>query len=135
MPAFLAVVIAVAAWAVAQENAPPEWGGPIDPNAETIGGSDGPKQTQMREGTELLDQAGYFRLTGTRVTFFYGEENDRLIGLENLNLQRIAQTISDNPANPSQLVWQVSGTVTEYQGDNYLLITRAVLVPGDEDAN
>ena len=45
-------------------------------------------------------------------------------GLPNLNLERIVRAIRDDP---DQLVWSASGSITEYQGSNYLLVTRAVL--------
>ena len=46
------------------------------------------------------------------------------VGLENLNLQRIARTIADNPV---PLQWSVTGTITEYRGANFLFVRRAVL--------
>ncbi len=79
---------------------------------------------RLREGTELVDQPGFFRMTGDRVTFYTDIGSGRFMSLENLNLERIARIITDNP---QQLEWEVTGTITEYQGTNYLLIRRAVL--------
>ncbi len=82
---------------------------------------------RIREGTEFNDQAGYFRITGNRVTFFTADGRGRFMGLENLNLERISRAISNNPA---QLEWMVSGEITEYRGANFLLVHRAILTTG-----
>ena len=70
-------------------------------------------------------------MTGDRVIFFStdgealsGDGKARFVGLENLNLQRIARTIADNPV---ELQWGVTGTITEFRGANFLLVRRAVL--------
>jgi hypothetical protein len=98
---------------------------PADETAEA-GGAE--PQLRIREGTELLNEPGYFRMTGDRIAFFTKakdkEEEKRLIGLENLNLERVAQTIAQNP---DDLEWRVTGLVTEFRGENYLLIRRAIL--------
>ena len=78
---------------------------------------------KQREGTTLTDVTGYFRLTGDRA-MFYAETGARYGGLENLNLERVASVINENP---EQLQWSVSGTITEYRGANYLLVSRATL--------
>ena len=86
-----------------------------------------PAEHRIREGTELVEQPGRFRITGQRVTFFTADGTRRFVGLENLNLDRIAQTITRNPA---QLRWQVTGTITEFRGTNFLLVRRAILSTG-----
>lgn len=78
---------------------------------------------RLREGTQLVDQPGSFQRTSGRLVF-QASDGRRYVGLENLNLERVAQVVVDNPA---QLDWFVSGTVTEYRGSNYLLIKRATL--------
>ncbi len=75
-----------------------------------------------REGTHLRDERGRFQLNGTRVIFAPAEGNARYIGLENLNLQRISEIVG---GDLDAAEWTVSGLVTEYQGTNYLLVTRA----------
>jgi len=80
----------------------------------------------IREGTELVDQMGRFKMTGDRVTFVTSDGKMSFVGLENLNLERIARAIADN-AEP--LEWKVSGTVTEYGGANFLLVERAIIRP------
>ena len=79
---------------------------------------------RMREGTEVVDQLGYFRVTGDRVTFFTEDGKGRLVALENLNLDRVARAVADNP---DSLQWIVTGTITEYRGANFLFVRRAVL--------
>jgi len=79
---------------------------------------------RQREGTTLVDVPGHFKLTGDRATFFPTGSDAHYTGLENLNLERIATSISDIP---EQLPWLVSGTITEYRGANYLLVTKAIL--------
>ncbi len=79
---------------------------------------------RQREGTQLVDMPGYFKITGDRATFFAGDGSAKYDGLENLNLERVAAVTSENP---EQLEWLVSGTITEYRGANYLLVSKAVL--------
>ena len=89
-----------------------------DKSVQSGGGS------RLREGTEIVDQLGYFRLTGDRVTFFSDDGKYRFVALENLNLERIARVITDNP---EQLQWGVTGTITEYRGANLIFVHRAAL--------
>ena len=83
-----------------------------------------PPVFRLREGTEIVDTIGHFRITGNRATFFTADGTGRYVGLENLNLERITRTIADNPAS---LQWSVSGTLTEYHGANFLFVERAIL--------
>ena len=83
----------------------------------------------VREGTELVNQLGYFRATGDRVTFFSDGGKARFIVLENLNLDRITRSIADDPMGSK---WIVTGTVTEFRGTNYMFVRRAVLRNRDE---
>lgn len=96
------------------------------PGAETILGdatteSDDTGQLR-REGTRLYDKRGHFELSGSRVLFVVEHRGASYVGLENLNLQRISQIVA---GDADAVEWTVSGVVTEYQGANYLLITRA----------
>jgi len=79
---------------------------------------------RIREGTEIIDSTGYFRMTGDRVTFFTDDGSGRYVALENLNLERVSRAIADNP---EPLQWTVTGTITEYRGANYLFVRRAAL--------
>jgi hypothetical protein len=79
---------------------------------------------RVREGSDVANLSGYFRMTGDRVTFFTADGKGRFVGLENLNLQRIVQEIEDDPDTTK---WIVSGTITEFRGANYLLVRQAML--------
>jgi hypothetical protein len=78
---------------------------------------------RLREGS-VLEEQGSFKPTGDRMMFYSSADSRRLGVLENLNLERIARMVSESPET---LEWAVSGTVTEFQGANYLLVSRAVL--------
>ncbi len=85
------------------------------------------KSERLREGTRIVDQLGYFETKGGESVTFMVETEDGIQdfgGLENLNLERIVRTLSENP---NRLTWSITGTVTEYQGANFLQIERAVL--------
>jgi hypothetical protein len=79
---------------------------------------------RLREGTQLTEVFGQFRLTGDRASFIPADGSGKYLALENLTLDRVTQTISEDP-NP--LEWVISGTITEYKGCNYLLLSRAIL--------
>jgi hypothetical protein len=50
----------------------------------------------------------------------------RLLVLENLALQRVVQTITQDPSDDR---WSISGVVTEYFGENRVLISTAARAP------
>ena len=79
---------------------------------------------RLREGTEVVDQLGRFQIAGDRVVFVAEPANQRFVALENLNLERIARSVADRPAESQ---WKVSGTVSEFRGTNFILIRRATL--------
>ncbi len=82
---------------------------------------------RSREGTEIVNQDGFFRQADDRIVFSPSGDNRQFIALENLNLERIAQVVADNPQQVKPLQWSVTGTVTEYRGANYLFVRRANL--------
>jgi hypothetical protein len=79
---------------------------------------------RLREGTQLTDRLGYFRQNGDSLTFV-DEDGRELGGLPNLSLERIIRMLK-SVDEPESVKWSVSGTVTEFSGRNYLLISRAV---------
>lgn len=81
------------------------------------------ENTRIREGTEMVNQNGYFRMTGDRVTFFTEGGKERFVVLENLNLERVSRILAENP---NHLQWTVTATVTEYRGANYIFVRKAV---------
>jgi hypothetical protein len=88
---------------------------------------------KIREGTRLTDEVGGFSRVGERVSFSPGGNRESLRCLENLALERIARAIDESQG---QRQWVVSGTVTEFRGSNYLLVTKAVIrIQEGETAN
>jgi hypothetical protein len=85
----------------------------------------------LREGTRLVDEAGRFQTQGERLIFVTSEGERRFTLLENLNLERIARALGEGD---KQSVWRAAGSITEYQGANYLLVERAVLVSSTHTA-
>ncbi|HEX6962208.1 MAG TPA: hypothetical protein VF175_10100 [Lacipirellula sp.] len=79
---------------------------------------------RLREGTRLRDATGHFSQSGDALTFI-DEEGRRIAGLPNLNLERILRMLK-TVEEPESIIWSVSGTITEFSGRNYLLISRAV---------
>jgi hypothetical protein len=79
------------------------------------------KSQLRREGTELREEPGRFLAVGNRQTFV-SAAGTSYIALENLNLERVGKIVA---ASPDAVDWFITGTVTEYHGANYLLITRA----------
>jgi hypothetical protein len=101
-------------WVLAGDGAPA-------PPAEAPAAAGPEARPQVhREGTALLDEPGRFTLSGNRVAFV-ASDGSTYIGLENLNLQRVAKAVA---ASPEAIEWFVTGTLTEYQGSNYLLVTH-----------
>ncbi len=89
--------------------------------------TDLPKKSKgrVREGTKLVDKRGFFKQRGDGATFHAEDGSLKIEGLENLNLQRVVLAIG-SPGKRNEIVWLVSGTVTEFQSGNYLLIDRAI---------
>jgi hypothetical protein len=79
---------------------------------------------QLREGAVVTDQPGTFQLVGNRMVFALEGDARQLGTLENLALERVVRLVRQSSAPQT---WLVSGTVTEYQGSNFILIDRAVI--------
>jgi hypothetical protein len=93
---------------------------PADSREET----DETGKRRLREGTVLTDQGGRFRQDGDGAVFI-SENQYEFTTLPNLNLERVIRTLKGSDESES-IRWSVSGQVTEFNGRNYLLITRAV---------
>lgn len=78
---------------------------------------------RLREGSVLKDLPGTFQSAGDRISFCPSDREAALPVLENLALERVSGMLE----NAGGRVWSVSGTVTEFRGRNYLLISRAVV--------
>jgi hypothetical protein len=125
----ICAVIMLGEMANAQTQAPLLLGGISPRRSQSLDdrheGANTPPQSnegQVREGLELVDQPGSFKMAGDRVVFFMAGGKQQLIGLENLNLERIVRVLADNTG---PLEWLVTGTVTEFRGTNYFLVRRA----------
>jgi len=86
--------------------------------------SDSASGARLREGTKLQEQVGEFQKTTDRVNFYPKDGQGAIRVLENLAMERVARVLQDSP---TPRLWSVSGVITEYRGENFLLITRAVL--------
>ncbi|MDR2116475.1 MAG: hypothetical protein LBP87_08840 [Planctomycetaceae bacterium] len=101
-----------------------------DPNAVEKPIIDEPEQKKVtkkrnREGTVFQGKKVFFRQTGNRTTLYTVDDNERFVCLENLNLERILRVIDEKSL---QTTWKIDGEFTEFRGENYILIRRAVIV-------
>ncbi|MDR0705294.1 MAG: hypothetical protein LBF88_09940 [Planctomycetaceae bacterium] len=78
-----------------------------------------------REGTIFQGKKVFFRQTGNRTTMYTENDNERFVCLENLNLERILKAMDEKP---SRTTWKIDGEFTEFRGENYVLIRRAIIV-------
>src|SRR6185436_15719487 len=78
---------------------------------------------RLREGTRLSDVVGRFEAIGEKVTFTFADSGESVRILENLALERVARVLPSE--GQKKIQWSISGTVTEYNGGNYLLLTKA----------
>ncbi len=85
---------------------------------------DNNKMPGLREGGKIDNQAGYFQASGNRLAFVSADDKRTFIALENRNLERVDQAIAEND---KRLEWIVSGTISEYRGENFLFVNRAEL--------
>lgn len=102
----------------------PELASQNDDLAKTTAEEQQKSRKLIREGTLLRSQKVMFRITESRSLMVLVDGQERFICLENLNLERIAKVIHENP---TQTDWEVDFIVTEYQGANYALIQKAIL--------
>lgn len=80
----------------------------------------------QREGTPVVELLGHFNVQGERVSFQSHDQSLSLVALENLALERISRQVAETP---KLLTWAVTGSITEYRGQNFLLVSRAQLKP------
>ena len=73
----------------------------------------------LREGTSVPEMIGIFRVVGDRAQFVERDSSRAFRCLENLMLQRVYQVITDEA---NETAWTVTGQVTEFKGENFLLI-------------
>lgn len=81
-------------------------------------------ETRHREGSLVTDKLGVFQLNGARALFRFADNSSTIQVLENLALERVVRTMDEIRTDR---YWSVSGSYTEYRGENFLLLQRAVL--------
>jgi hypothetical protein len=107
----------------AQREAPPPQPGGEEKPIVTEPTKPGLSQKRIREGTAFKGKRVFFRQAGTR-TVLYTDENQRFTCLENLTLERVLKAIDETPAHK---FWKIDGEFTEFRGENFVLIQRAVV--------
>ena len=81
------------------------------------------EESIMREGTLLTDVKGRFRKQGERFQFIEDGSNKSYKCLENLSLQRIDASQQDDDR---KVAWIVCAKVTEFKGENFLVLEKAI---------
>ena len=82
-----------------------------------------PRAKRLREGTAFKDKLVFFQPSGERTVLYTVEDNQRFTCLENLALERILTTSQEKP---ERRFWKIDGEFTEFRGENFALIRRAV---------
>lgn len=93
----------------------------------------------LREGTRVANQDGQFSqadgvwfFTPTASAGSRESSSSRIRVLENLALQRVVQMIQQDPSDNR---WVISGVITEYFGENRVMMSMAVRAPIDSEDN
>ena len=128
---FFSVLALLSVTGAAPENPPSSNSTPSNPST-----SPGPRpypsedsnadkaKNRLREGTVLESESGFFQLDGDGA-IFVTDAGILLNGLPNLNLERVVRTLK-GAEEATQVHWSVSGIVTEFGAQNFVLIRRAV---------
>jgi hypothetical protein len=78
----------------------------------------------IREGTSLTEARGRFKVVNERFVFMDESTGKPLTCLENLMLQRIHSFLKDDEGGRQR--WSVSGKITEFNGENFVWLDRAI---------
>lgn len=116
------------AWSLKAETPPAGVKLPLAGAGQTAGPKSDEGGKRLREGTRLIDVAGRFDSTSDRSVFYPADADESYKVLENLALERIHKVLEETRAGDKPQ-WIISGTVTEFAGGNYLLVTKAVIKP------
>jgi|GEM_PF-1693145 len=95
----------------------------FDPRSSSSRAGPNDSRPRLREGTTLEAMTGTLRPAGDRYMFFSEDGKHRLVVLENLALERLLRVQSAYAGN---VFWKVWGTVTEFRGQNFLLLKRSL---------
>ena len=85
-------------------------------------GVDEKKPQRIREGEVIRDEHAKVKSDGLRYTIILSKGHQKYIVLENLALERISDYLAKSGGDST---WLIEGTVTEFQGSNYIMLTRA----------
>ena len=83
-----------------------------------------PRAKRLREGTAFKNKVVFFREIGDRIVMDNVETNQRFTCLENLTLERVWTT---SQQRSDRQFWKIDGEFTEFRGENFVLIRRAVI--------
>jgi hypothetical protein len=117
-----ATIAGVSNWNSESSGSLTTWGSELGTTSPDTRSTDD-KDSLLREDTPLTQLRGRFRPSGDRILFTEEGANRSMKCLENLWLQRIM----DSQKNEDRkVIWMVnSARVTEFNGENYLLIESA----------
>ena len=102
---------------------------PTQPNQDikpitTVSPNRDSRVLRIREGTKFKDKLVFFRQTGDRTVLYTAEGHQRFTCLENLVLERVLKVIQEKPGRD---FWRIEGEFTEFCGENFILLRRAVI--------
>jgi hypothetical protein len=83
-----------------------------------------PPAQRLREGTAFRNMHVFFQQAGDRTVLFTVDDHQRFVCLENLTLERVLTTMQETP---ERRFWRIDGEFTEFRGENFVLIRRAVV--------
>ena len=95
------------------------------PQTDPTGTSHTPPQI-LREGTKIELRSCECRAAGERLMVEFKEEKRMLVALENLAAQRILKAVVDDPQDSA---WTVTGQLTEFRDQNFILLQRVIRTP------
>lgn len=80
------------------------------------------KPMLLREGSEVIRMLAKCRASGDKLLLEFRDSGRVMAALENLAAQRVLKAVVEDP---SDVEWIVSGSVTEFNGRNYLYLKQA----------
>lgn len=120
----IAATLALALWYALPASQAVEPSGPrVVPAPKLPPSQTDPSAHRRREGEQLDQLVGSFQSAEGKMLFVAADGRERFTVLANQNLERVERTLADGH---ERSLWKISGTITEYRGANYLLISRAL---------
>jgi hypothetical protein len=103
------------------------WVGTAQESRPSLVARSAKEKSKLREGSKIIDRSGRFTLRLERYQFDSLEvDGGSFTLLENQLLERVSSATSNQDENA---IWAVTGVITEYNGNRFLLLERAVLKP------